>query len=114
MDVSARLTSKGQVTIPRSVREALGLSLPPRATGLKVSLRLAATKLGCGLDCRRASCPFRVGTANCRRVSGKRASSALMIPSAAPSTGRSSLNGTAARRARSGRRRAMGVPQNTQ
>jgi antitoxin PrlF len=25
MDVSARLTSKGQVTIPRSVREALGL-----------------------------------------------------------------------------------------
>jgi antitoxin PrlF len=25
VDVSARLTSKGQVTIPRSVREALGL-----------------------------------------------------------------------------------------
>jgi antitoxin PrlF len=25
MDVSARLTSKGQITIPRSVREALGL-----------------------------------------------------------------------------------------
>ncbi|HEY5148561.1 MAG TPA: AbrB/MazE/SpoVT family DNA-binding domain-containing protein, partial [Mycobacterium sp.] len=25
MDVAARLTSKGQVTIPRSVREALGL-----------------------------------------------------------------------------------------
>jgi AbrB family looped-hinge helix DNA binding protein len=25
MDVSARLTAKGQVTIPRSVREALGL-----------------------------------------------------------------------------------------
>ena len=25
MDVSARLTSKGQVTIPRAVREALGL-----------------------------------------------------------------------------------------
>jgi antitoxin PrlF len=25
MDVSARLTSKGQVTIPRSIREALGL-----------------------------------------------------------------------------------------
>ena len=25
MDVSARVTSKGQVTIPRAVREALGL-----------------------------------------------------------------------------------------
>ncbi len=26
MDVSARVTSKGQITIPRSVRDALGLA----------------------------------------------------------------------------------------